>query len=157
MGNYAYCPGETELRIILQESFDENFIEQVQLRQWISVDHCNLEILEKSSEEFIDLFCSKLSSLVRHDLQGWEKEVSKSPDKLKIEDISGYVTAVYEGNWWLGYVLQKNEELDEVKITFLHPFGSSASFSYPRNTDVLWVSIVDVLTKVNPVTPTGRS
>ncbi|GBO06190.1 hypothetical protein AVEN_138860-1 [Araneus ventricosus] len=91
------------------------------------------------------------------DLQGWEKEVSKSPDKLKIEDISGYITAVYEGNWWLGYLLQKNEELDEVKITFLHPFGSSASFSYPRNTDVLWVSIVDVLTKANPVTPTGRS
>lgn len=82
--------------------------------------------------------------------------MSKSPDKLKLEDISGYVTAVYEGNWWLGYVLQKNEELDEVQITFLHPSGPSTSFSYPRNADVLWVSVVDVLTKV-PVTPTGRS
>ncbi|GBM58687.1 hypothetical protein AVEN_256464-1 [Araneus ventricosus] len=182
MGNCAYCPGETELQTILQDSFAENLIEQVQFRQWISVDRCNLEILEKSSEEF-DLFCSKLSSLVWHDFiakqqgaekkisknqlvvacdfpenysivlhdeaqsyhwtnqqvtihpfviyfkqenkveHGWEKKVSKSPDKLKIEDISGYVTAVYEGNRWLGYVLKKNEELDEVKITFLHPFG----------------------------------
>ncbi|GBM25251.1 hypothetical protein AVEN_45893-1 [Araneus ventricosus] len=87
------------------------------------------------------------------DLQGWEKEASESLDKVKIEDISGYVTAVYEENWWLGYVLLKNE-LDEVKITFLHPLVPSASFSYLRNTDVLWV---DILTKVNPVTLNGRS
>lgn len=401
MGKCIYCPGETELRTILQESFAENLIEKVQFRQWVSVDRCNLEMFEKSSEEFIDLFCSKLSSLVQHDfiakqqgaffnytkenlkesefavicdfsenysivlqdeaqsyhwtnrqvtihpfviyfkqenkvkhvnyvvvsdclehntvavytfekklisfltskfqklpnkifyfsdgsaaqyknkknflnlcfheedfkvkgewhfsatahgkgpcdgvggsvkrlaaraslqrpyenqiqtprqlfewavenitkvnfaystqeeyveselflksrfdqavtikgtqqyhafipkttskllvknfsdnLQGWEKVVSKPPDKLKLEDISGYVTAVYKANWWLGYILQKNEELDEVKITFLHPSGPSTSFSYPRDTDVLWVSVVDVLTKVNPVTPTGRS
>ncbi|GBM80099.1 hypothetical protein AVEN_205138-1 [Araneus ventricosus] len=43
---------------------------------------------------------------------GWEKEVSKYPNKLKLEDISGYIATVYEGNWWLGYVLQKNEEFD---------------------------------------------
>ncbi|GBL84095.1 hypothetical protein AVEN_177137-1, partial [Araneus ventricosus] len=43
---------------------------------------------------------------------GWEREVSKSPNKLKLEDISGYITTVYEGNWWLVYVFPKNEELD---------------------------------------------
>ncbi|GBO24649.1 hypothetical protein AVEN_152703-1 [Araneus ventricosus] len=67
MGNCVYCPGETEIRTILQDSFAETLTEQVQFHQWISVDHCNLEILETSSEEFIDLLCSKLSSLVRHD------------------------------------------------------------------------------------------
>ncbi|GBL88784.1 hypothetical protein AVEN_158913-2-1, partial [Araneus ventricosus] len=44
-----------------------------------------------------------------YDLQDWEKEVSKYPNKLKLEDILGYITTVYERNWWLGYVLQKNE------------------------------------------------
>ena len=91
------------------------------------------------------------------DSEACEKEVSKSPDKLKLADISGYITVVYEANWWLGYVLQKNDELDEVKITFLHPAGPSTSFSYPRNADILWVSVMDVLMKVNPVTPTGRT
>ena len=80
MGNCVYSPGETEIRTILQESFAENLIEQVQFRQWVSVDRCNLEILEKSSEEFIDLFCSKLSSLVRHDFiakqQGAERSLT---------------------------------------------------------------------------------
>lgn len=401
MGKCAYCPGETDIRKILEESFAENSIEKVQFRQWISVDRCNLQILEKDSDEFIDLFCSKLSSLVQHDfiakqqgyflnytkenlkesefvvtcdfsenysivlqdeaqsyhwtsqqvtihpfviyfkeenkvqhvsfviisdsldhntiavytfqkklitflttkfhkrpskifyfsdgsaaqyknkknflnlcfheedfkvggewhffatahgkgpcdgvggsikrlaaraslqrpyekqiqtpLQLFEwaienianvefaystqedyvesecflknrfdqalsikgthqyhafipkttstifvknfsldseiclKEVSKSPDKLKLSDISGYITVAYEANWWLGYVLQKNEELDEVKVTFLHPPGPSTSFTYPRNADILWVSVMDVLMKVDPVTPTGRT
>lgn len=92
-----------------------------------------------------------------NDVQGWEKEVTTTPDKLKLKDISGYVTAVYDKNWWLGYILEKNEELDEVKITFLHPCGPAKSFSYPKNADVLWVSVADVLYKVNPSTPTGRT
>ena len=87
----------------------------------------------------------------------WEKEVTKSHEKLRFEEIRDYVTAVYDNNLWLGYVLEKNEEQDEVKITFLHPSGPTKSFSYPRHPDVLWVSIVDILTRVNPVTPTGRT
>lgn len=31
-GNCVYCPGDTEIRTILLESFDEHFIEQVQFR-----------------------------------------------------------------------------------------------------------------------------
>lgn len=401
MGQCEYCPGETELHNILENSFEENLIEQVKFRQWVSVDRCNLETLEKTSEEFIDLFCSKMTSLVRHDFiakqqgsflnstkenlsdsefvvtcdfsenysivlqdeaqsyhwtsqqitihpfviyykqedkiehvsfviisdclehntiavytfqkklisylsskfqnlpkkiyyfsdgsaaqyknkknflnlclhlkdfnieaewhfsatahgkgpcdgvggsvkrlaaraslqrpyhnqiqtaedlfqwavdnitkvdftfstqedyaaseiflksrfeealtikgtqqlhafipinestlsvkhfsgneQGLEVEVAKPLHTLKLEDITGYVTTVYDKKWWLGYVLEKNEELDEVKITFLHPSGPATSFSYPRQADVLWVSVVDILKNVNPVTPTGRT
>lgn len=401
MGNCEYCPGVTEIRKMLEDSFDENLIEKVLFRQWVSVDRCNLETLEKTSEEFIDLFCSKMSALVRHDfiakqqgaflnntkenlhdsefvvtcdfsenysivlqdeaqsyhwtsqqitihpfviyykqedniehlsfviisdclqhntvavytfekklisyltnkfqklpkkifyfsdgsaaqyknkknflnlclheedfnikaewhfsatahgkgpcdgvggsvkrlaaraslqrpydnqiqtpqdlfewavenipkvdfafstqedyavsemflesrfeqaltikgtqqfhafipntksellvkhfsddMQGWERNVAKPVDTLKLEDVSGYVTTVYDKTWWLGYVLEKDEEHDEVKITFLHPCGPASSFSYPRHADVLWVSVVDILARVNPVTPTGRT
>ncbi|GBM57221.1 hypothetical protein AVEN_44929-1 [Araneus ventricosus] len=66
MGSCVYCPGETEIHTILQESFVENLIEQVQFSCEFQLTVVT-EILEKSSEEFIDLFCSKLSSLVRHD------------------------------------------------------------------------------------------
>ncbi|CAH0558681.1 unnamed protein product [Brassicogethes aeneus] len=370
VGNCEYCPGVTEIHKMLQDSFDENFIEKVQFRQWVSVDRCNLETLEKTSEEFIDLFCSKMSALVKHDfiakqqgaflnntkenlhdsefvvtcdfsenysivlqdeaqsyhwtsqqitidpfviyykqedniehlsfviiseclqhntvavytfqkklicyltnkfqklprkisyfsdatahgkgpcdgvggsvkrlaardslqtpydnqiqtpqdlfewavenipkvdfafftqedyavsemflesrfkqaltikgtqqfhafipntksellvkqfsdeMQGWERNVAKPVDTLKLEDVSGYVTTVYGKNWWLGYVLEKDEEHDEVKITFLHPCGPASSLSYPRHADVLWLSVVDILARVNPVTPTGRT
>jgi hypothetical protein len=83
--------------------------------------------------------------------------VSQSADKLTLADCTGYVTVAYDGRWWLSYVLDKNENLDEVKVTFLHPCGPSPSFCYPRKPDILWVSITDVLCIVCPVTPTGRS
>jgi hypothetical protein len=73
-----------------------------------------------------------------------------------LHDISGYVTTVYYKNWWLGYILEKNEELDEVKVTFLHPWGPATSFSYPTHTDVLWVSR-GCSHIVNLFTPTGRT
>lgn len=70
--------------------------------------------------------------------------------------MNGYVTTVYDGKWWIAYVLEKNEELDEVKLTFLHPAGPSNSFFYPKELDVLWLPLTQVLCKVYPVTPTGR-
>lgn len=66
--------------------------------------------------------------------------------KLKLKGILSYVTAVYGQKWWLGYDLEQNEEMDEFKITFIHPCGPDTS--YPRHANVLRVSVVDVLTKV---------
>lgn len=63
---------------------------------------------------------------------------------------------MYEHNWWLAYVLAKNETDDEVKVSFLHPAGPSPSFSFPSRPDILWVSIIQILSLVNPITPTGR-
>lgn len=37
-------------------------------RQWISVDRCSWETLEKPSDKFIDMFCSKLEVLIQHDI-----------------------------------------------------------------------------------------
>uniref|UniRef100_T1HXW8 Uncharacterized protein n=1 Tax=Rhodnius prolixus TaxID=13249 RepID=T1HXW8_RHOPR len=56
-----------------------------------------------------------------------EMEVSKFPDKLKLADISGYISVVYKETGGLDIFLEKNEELDEVKVTFLHPAGPSKS------------------------------
>lgn len=71
-------------------------------------------------------------------------------------DISGYITTVYDNQWWLAYVLAKNENDEQVKVTFLHPAGPSPSFAYPRRPDILCLSVNDVLCKVQTVTPTGR-
>ena len=70
--------------------------------------------------------------------------------------MNGYVTVVYDKKWWIAYVLEKNEELDEAKLTFLHPAGPFNSFFYANELDMLWLPLTDVLCKVHPVTPTGR-
>jgi hypothetical protein len=66
MGNCGFCPGENLIRKILQDSLEENLIEQLQFHQWVSVDCCNLKIVQKTSNEFIDLFCNRMSTLVQH-------------------------------------------------------------------------------------------
>lgn len=76
--------------------------------------------------------------------------------RLQITEICGYITIFYENNWWVAYVLAKEESENEVKVSFLHPAGPSTSFSYPSPQDVLWLPLSYVLCKVNPVTPTGR-
>jgi len=50
-----------------------------------------------------------------------------------VEPINGYVTAMYDGFWWLGYVRDSAEpeinrwdcETEEVEVNFLHPSGPS--------------------------------
>lgn len=84
-------------------------------------------------------------------------KVTTIHDRLSISEVSGYVNIVYENNWWLAYVLAKDQNNEEVKVSFLHPAGPSPSFSFPRSQDILWLPISNVLKKVNPITPTGRT
>ena len=67
VGNCSTCPGSNQIKNILENVSESNMIEKITYRQWIFVDRCNLETLEKSSSEFIELFCNKLSLLVQHD------------------------------------------------------------------------------------------
>lgn len=45
-----------------------------------------------------------------------------SADKLMLADCTGYVTVAYDERWWLAYVLDRNEDLDEVEVTFFFIF-----------------------------------
>ena len=72
-------------------------------------------------------------------------------------DIKGYVTAKYDGQWWLGCVMKTHPETDEVEVNFLHPHGSAKSFYYPQHSDILIMSCQDILTTVDPTTSTGRA
>lgn len=108
---------------------------------------------------FIPIASTTSKILVKSFLHATEstiETVTKSLGKLDLRDIHGYVTVMYDNKWWLAYVLTQDEDLDEVKVTFLHPAGPSSYYSYPTKPDILWVSINDVLCTVNPVTPTGR-
>ena len=94
----------------------------------------------------------KVKAFSESDISTTEK-VTTIQDRLQLIEVSGYITIIYENNWWLAYVLAKEESIDEVKVSFLHPAGPSTPFTYPRKADILWLSVTHVLCKVNPVMP----
>ena len=75
---------------------------------------------------------------------------------MNIARINGYVTAMYDGSWWLAYILNTLCDSAEVELNFLHPHGPSRSFSYPSRPDQLVISHQDILTVVDPKAVTGR-
>ena len=77
--------------------------------------------------------------------------------ELEIDAVSGYVTCEYNTQWWLAFVLEVDDENAEVKLNFLHPHGPFRSIKYPSIPDILMVPLTDILTKVNPKTPTSRT
>ena len=85
------------------------------------------------------------------------EKVTKQDSELGIEAISGYVTCIYDAEWWLAFVLETDKEKAELKVTILHPRGPSRSFKYPSIPDILIVPSSDILTKVDPKTATGRT
>ena len=42
---------------------DENLIDTITFKQWVSVDRCTLETFVKPVDEFTDMFCDKVKSI----------------------------------------------------------------------------------------------
>ena len=85
------------------------------------------------------------------------KKVSNTFQSLTDEEVIGYVTVNYDQKWWLAYVLEKNNERKEAKVTFLSPNGPAPSFVYPNKPDVLMVPYSDILTRSAVTTASGRT
>ena len=68
--------------------------------------------------------------------------------------LSGYLTAKYDNQWWLGYIIEAFDYTQEVKLRFLHPAGPSASIFYPNLEDSCIIHKSDLLLSVKPKTIT---
>ena len=86
-----------------------------------------------------------------------EERVTVLENEVASEEIKGFVTCVYDKEWWVGCVLQVDEDSEQVNVSFLHPHGPSRSFKYPAKPDILNISVRDVLTRVDPRTARGRT
>lgn len=62
-------------------------------------------------------------------------------NELLPEEIKGFVTCVYDKEWWVACVLQVSEDSEEVCVSFLHSHGPSRSFKYPARPDILTVPV----------------
>jgi hypothetical protein len=81
--------------------------------------------------------------------------ISVLKEMIELKDITGFVTCMYDNFWWLGCALSVSEESNDIKISFLHPYGPSASYIYPATPHILWLPQSTILTKVSLNTATG--
>ena len=98
------CPGITHLSERLRALMDDNLVDSIVYKQWVSVDRCTLETFSKSADDFVDAFCEKLQVLLPHSFIA--KQQSAFQTKLKSELLPGemMVTADFSENY--SFVLQ---------------------------------------------------
>ncbi len=60
-----------------------------------------------------------------------EERVTSGETDIAVESISGFVTCLRDGQWWLACVLQVHVKNSRVKLTLFHPHGPSNAFKYP--------------------------
>ena len=84
-----------------------------------------------------------------------EERVTSLETDVPLESLSGFVTCVREGYWWLACVLDIHT--DSVRVTFLHPHGPSNSFKYPKTEDFGVILANKILTVADQRTRTGRT
>ena len=62
LGSCSACPGVGMLKKSLTSVLDDNMIDSITYRQWITVDRSTLETISNTTDEFVDTFCSKLET-----------------------------------------------------------------------------------------------
>ena len=102
LGECACCPGVSTLRVDLIELLDENLIDSITFKQWVSVDRCTLETYTKSVEEFVDMFCDKLDVLRPHAFIATQPFYRECKSEIEYGNI--LVTADFSENY--SFVLQ---------------------------------------------------
>jgi hypothetical protein len=64
---------------------------------------------------------------------------------------------MHDNFFWLGCVLYVSEESNDVKISFDHSHGPSASYIYPAMPHILQLPQSAILGEVSPNTAAGRT
>ena len=170
-------------RVSLQRPYNDQIMTPRQLFDWASTavpsahfGYCSMEDYEREQHNlerrfhqsrtipgtrklhsFVPISNSKVRvSYYSSSDNSREERVTLRTNDLPPESIVGFVTCLCDGKWWLACVLEIIQEDSQVKLTFLHPHGSSSSYKYPGTQDIRTVPMDNILTLVDPRTRTGR-
>jgi len=72
---------------------------------------------------FVNEYYSNKSILLSHASK--QEKVYTNGEELSPKEISGYVTCVYDNQWWVAYILEIHNDTEEIILSFLHPHGPS--------------------------------
>ena len=104
LGECTSCPGISKLRDNLITYLDENLIDNVTFKQWVSVDRSTLETYTKPVDEFVDMFCEKLELLRPHSFIAAQQASYYSDRKSGLAPREMVVTVDFSENY--SFVLQ---------------------------------------------------
>ena len=122
LGECDACPGIEELKQELLTQFDENDMDQIVYKQWVSTDRSTLETYLSQAEEFADTFCDKLELLRPHSFIAKEQASFYATRKTTLKAGEFLVTADFSENY--SFLLQDSAQgfhWNNSQAT-LHPF-----------------------------------
>lgn len=98
------CPKINSFKDALQEALEEEMIENITYKQWMSVDRCSFETITKQTEDFVQDFCNKLLNLKRHDFIAKQQSLYFSEKKASLLVNEAVVVCDFSENY--SFVLQ---------------------------------------------------
>ena len=105
-----------------------------------------VSLSEVSVKEYTDSPSSYVKKVAHFDSNSLESTLIKN-----------YVVVEYMSDWWVGFVMEKEDCSKMAKVNFLHPRGPARSFVYPSQSDILDVPYSDILCEADVSTVTGRT
>ena len=84
LGECKLCPGFGNLQQLLHRLLDDNMIDNVTIKQWVSVDRSTLVALSKPADEFVEYMCEKLQLLLPHSFIATQQSLFFSERKSKL-------------------------------------------------------------------------
>lgn len=66
LGSCGKCPGVTNIIEQLEQNFEENFIENITYKQWVTTVKTSLQTLISTVDEFLQFLSNGLNTLLLH-------------------------------------------------------------------------------------------
>lgn len=98
------CPNINDFKDSLLTALEEEMVEHITYKQWITVDRCSFETMIKPIEDFVEDFCKQLVQLKRHDFVAKQQSSYFSEKKSSLLDNEVVVQCDFAENY--SFVLQ---------------------------------------------------
>ena len=76
-------------------------------------------------------------------------------EKKNVFEVNEFVAAIYDDQWYVGLITDKDEEESEIEVNFMEQ--KKGLFLWPRQKDEIWISERSVLCRISNPEPTGKS
>ena len=136
LGYLWFCPGITRLRDELLAIMEDNMIDTVVFKQWVSVDRSTLETVIKSADQFVESFCEKLEHLLPHSFVAMQQASFYKDCKSTLQPGELLVNADFSENY--SFILQDAAQgfhWNNSQAT-IHPFV--AYYTLTRGSCAIW-------------------
>ena len=84
---------------MLKNTFEQQAIDRVEYKQWMTTDRCNLKTVTASAEEFIAEFVDRIPALLRHSFIASQQSNFLKDRKTKLQHDQALVICDFSENY----------------------------------------------------------